>query len=109
MVEIGCKVVKAGRIVKGLQLIDTHHFDGAFLDVDVSGASILPIAESLKARHIPFAFVTGSDKEQIPAGFQDRPILSKPLAAPRFSEVVAHFAVTASAQTTPFVANAEQN
>ena len=93
LIHLGCSVVKAGRIQTGLQFVDTQHLDGAFLDVDVSGESILPIAKLLASLAIPFAFVTGKAHHHVPTGFSDHPVLSKPLAESRFAEVVEGFAV----------------
>jgi CheY-like chemotaxis protein len=101
LIQLGCTVVKVGRIQAGLLSIDTQPFDGAFLDVDISGESILPIAERLASRAIPFAFVTGSADRHVPMGHGDHPVLSKPLSESRFAEVVADFAVTMLAHHQP--------
>jgi DNA-binding response OmpR family regulator len=52
--------------------------DAALLDVRLHGETILPVAEALAARDVPFLFATGYGADGVPAGFRDRPILTKP-------------------------------
>jgi DNA-binding response OmpR family regulator len=53
-------------------------FDVAVLDANLNGRSVVPIAEALVARNIPFIFATGyGDGGGAPAGFT-APIVRKP-------------------------------
>ena len=53
-------------------------FDVAILDVNLDGEHVFPAAHKLQAQHIPFIFVTGYDRLDMPAAFKDVPCLRKP-------------------------------
>jgi len=54
-------------------------FDCAILDLNLGGHSVYPVAEALAARGVPFAFVTGYDRESVDGRFGDVPVLQKPI------------------------------
>jgi len=54
-------------------------FEGAFLDLNLSGEFVYPVAERLRERNIPFAFVTGYDGATLDRRFEGVPILQKPI------------------------------
>ena len=61
------------------KLIDSQHIDAALLDIDLGGVKSFSLAESLRARGIPFAFLTGFDQLQsLPAEFRADPFLKTP-------------------------------
>ena len=52
--------------------------DGAVLDVNIGGTMVFPVAERLRAAGVPFVFATGY--ASLPReGFEDVPVLSKPI------------------------------
>jgi CheY-like chemotaxis protein len=53
--------------------------DAALLDVSLGNERIYPVAEVLKARGIPFAFLTGYGREGIDGRFTDVPVIQKPV------------------------------
>jgi CheY-like chemotaxis protein len=60
LTALGCQVVEwVANIPAALNAIDTIEFDGALLDMNLSGAVVFPVAEVLAARGLPFVFVTG--------------------------------------------------
>ena len=56
----------------------TMPIDYAFLDVDVLDGKTYDFAATLQARMIPFAFLSASDRERMPAGLQSAPFVAKP-------------------------------
>lgn len=54
--------------------------DFALLDVDLADGKSFPVAEVLWARCIPFAFVSGSLRSEVPAILGDVPFIPKPYA-----------------------------
>jgi len=54
-------------------------FDCAFLDLNLSGEHVYPLASQLAERNIPFAFVTGYGGESIDPRYSGAPILQKPI------------------------------
>jgi PAS domain S-box-containing protein len=60
----------------------------AVLDVNLGGEMVFPLAKLLSDRRIPFAFLTGYEKEVIEQGYGSRPVLQKPIAAGELEEVM---------------------
>ena len=58
--------------------------DVAILDINLNGTSVVPLAEDLRARGIPFVFVSGyGDEDLLPEHLRDRPRFDKPVEAER--------------------------
>jgi DNA-binding LytR/AlgR family response regulator len=55
-----------------------EHIDLAFLDIDMPDGKIFPVAADLRARGVPFAFVSASLLDEIPAMLRDVPFIPKP-------------------------------
>ncbi len=60
-------------------LAGTARLDGALLDIRLWDGLVYPVAEALRARAIPFVFVSGFEPEFIPERFRDVPLCTKPL------------------------------
>jgi CheY-like chemotaxis protein len=77
--ELGCEVVATAAELDGaIAVARTGEFDLAFLDVNLRGVPVYPVAEVLRARAIPFAFVTGYGSTGVDATRVEAPILQKP-------------------------------
>jgi DNA-binding response OmpR family regulator len=72
-----CAVGIAARVADALTLIETAPWDAALLDLRLEDEMVYPAAERLRAKGVPFAFVTAWDGE-IDAPFADVPVLQKP-------------------------------
>jgi hypothetical protein len=55
------------------------HLDGAVLDVKVRDDLVFPVADALRARGVPFVFVTGYEQQAIPDRYSDAEHYRKPL------------------------------
>jgi CheY-like chemotaxis protein len=55
--------------------------DAAILDVNLAGEPVYPVAEMLRARGIPFVFMTGYGSASIDPRFAAVPVLQKPIDA----------------------------
>jgi len=55
--------------------------DAAVLDINLGGAMVFELADTLKARAVPFVFATGYDDSAIPDRFAKVPRLEKPVKA----------------------------
>lgn len=53
--------------------------DAAILDVNLRGEMIFPVADELRARGVPFTFVTGYNEWALPERFAQTPRLEKPV------------------------------
>lgn len=65
-------------LADAIRLAGTLEIDAALLDADLFGRDTGPVAAVLERRGIPFVFATALDRRDLPAGYQDRPRVSKP-------------------------------
>jgi CheY-like chemotaxis protein len=90
LAELGCQSVSsAATIEQALALIDTEKLDAATLDVNLSGTSSYPVADSLAARDIPFVFSTGYGEGGLRDGYRERPLLKKPFGYQELADALA--------------------
>jgi PAS domain S-box-containing protein len=94
LLEQGYVVVgPAHSLQEGLELLATQPVDAALLDINLGQGSSFAIAEQLKARHAPFAFITGySDTLLIPDHLRAIPSLRKPFHSEALVDLVAALA-----------------
>ncbi|MEO7861636.1 MAG: response regulator [Nitrospirales bacterium] len=80
--ELGGDAVAVATVVEALAKIPDH-IDFAFLDVELSSGKSYPAARKLMQTHIPFIFVSGSERMSLPDDLRDIPFLSKPVPSGR--------------------------
>jgi len=52
--------------------------DAAVLDANLNGRSVMPVAEALAARGVPFVFATGYGDDKITPEHYGAPVIRKP-------------------------------
>ena len=67
-----------GTEMEALQAIERNDFDAALLDGNLHGRPVDEIAAALTRRNIPFIFVTGYGRENLPNSFKHAGVLNKP-------------------------------
>jgi DNA-binding response OmpR family regulator len=67
-----------GALDKALTALETVSCDFAILDINLRGKSTEPVAALLRARSVPFLFVSGYGNTQLSQEFLDAPLLAKP-------------------------------
>ena len=77
-----------GDLNKALALAEERAPDAALLDVSLHGVASFPLAETLQAKGIPFAFTTGYGERDFPPAFRQVPRLSKPFDLPELRRVL---------------------
>ncbi len=87
----GHKVVGlAANLRTGMELAQNLGFDVALLDIRLGDEDSLPIAEELRDRNLPFAFVTGFEDEAIlPPHLRSVPRFPKPYKIETILDVIA--------------------
>jgi two-component sensor histidine kinase/CheY-like chemotaxis protein len=87
----GAQVLGPAATVEGAMAIASgEKIDCAVLDVNLNGEMVFPVAQRLRARHVPFIFVTGyGDPSMWPADFRDAEKLSKPVQSAELLAIVA--------------------
>lgn len=77
----GCRVVgPAASVVHAIALLYGEAPDAALLDVTLGMESSYLIADALSECGIPFAFVTATPRDALPARFAGREVLPKPFS-----------------------------
>ena len=76
--EAGAQIVgSAADVDEAMRMVDLP-LDAAVLDANLNGVSVLPVAEALAKRGVPFVFATGyGDSKMAPQGF-GAPVIRKP-------------------------------
>jgi CheY-like chemotaxis protein len=88
--EHGCIVSGPVFTVKeAVEVMDREAVDGAILDYKVQDGLALAVAERLRQQGIPFVFVTGYQREHLPAELRTAPYLAKPVLPDVLIEVIA--------------------
>ena len=87
--EAGAEVIgPAYELQEAMALLD-HQIDAAVLDANLNGRSVIPVAEALAARGVPFVFATGyGETAGAPGGF-DAPVIRKPYDVTQVAAAVA--------------------
>jgi len=81
----------AGTVGDALRAIAREDVHGALLDAYLAGEPVGRIADALKARGIPFAFVSGFGPEHLPQAHRNAPLVRKPFTHKDLLAAVAHF------------------
>jgi PAS domain S-box-containing protein len=87
--EAGAEVIgPAYELEEALALLD-RPIDAAVLDANLNGHSVMPVAEALALRKVPFVFATGyGEAGGAPGGF-DAPVIRKPYDVTQVAAAVA--------------------
>jgi len=79
LTDAGIATVEASSIYEAVSLSECYYrFAAALLDVRVADSLIFPLARTLIRGGIPCVFVTGYDRERMPAEFAHVPYVQKP-------------------------------
>lgn len=70
----------AATVSAGLDLARSSALDAAILDVRLRGETVFPLAELLIERGVPFVFLTGYGRIDIPPDLRTAPRLQKPVS-----------------------------
>jgi DNA-binding response OmpR family regulator len=85
----GTSPTLVSRIDEALAAAQAGLFDAAILDVNLGGQHSFPVADALKARNIPYAFVTGYGNRLIPPDHAEADIIEKPFTAAQIAHAIA--------------------
>jgi CheY-like chemotaxis protein len=98
LTEAGARVAgSAADVEEGLRMAELP-LDAAVLDANLNGESVLPVAQALAARGVPFIFATGyGDSKFAPQGF-DAPLIKKPYDVTQVAAALAEITGRAAPQ-----------
>jgi CheY-like chemotaxis protein len=80
LAELGYQVVgPVAKASEAMRLLEEAQLDGALLDVNLGTGDSFTLADAVRAKGIPLAFITGdASAGALPARFSDLPVLGKP-------------------------------
>ena len=83
LADLGCTVVgPAHTLDAALKLVESEgQIDAALLDVNLAGQPVFPVADALRARHVPPIFSTGYGEAGLREADAGAPVLQKPFRA----------------------------
>jgi two-component sensor histidine kinase len=89
LADAGAEIIgPAYELEEAMALLD-RPIDAAVLDANLNGHSVMPVAEALRARRVPFVFATGyGEAGGAPGGF-DAPVIRKPYDVTQVAAAVA--------------------
>jgi diguanylate cyclase len=91
----------AARLQEALALAERERLDGAVLDINLDGEMVLPVAEVLRRRSVPFVFLTGyGDGAALPREFRSERRLIKPVQLEELKVALADALTRAPARGT---------
>jgi DNA-binding response OmpR family regulator len=90
--EMACFLASAGSqvigpapdIASGLALLSQNAVDGAVLDIDLAGEEVFPLAVALRAKNVPWIYVTGYSSKPVPSDLKGRAYIEKPISRDAF-------------------------
>lgn len=75
----GATVDVAASVDDAMRIVESGLLDAAALDINLTGETSLPLAETLVGRGLPFVFATGyGDQVVIPAHLSHVPVTGEP-------------------------------
>lgn len=74
----------------GVEALLDRDYDFAFLDIEVTDGRTFDIARKLDAKFVPFAFVSGLDRQQVPLEVRGAPFIAKPYMRKEIATVLEH-------------------
>lgn len=87
--HIAADIVVASTIAEAQDVLAAP-IDFAFLDIDVLDGKTFPVAIALRSAGTSFAFVSGSNQEDMPAELRDAHFIPKPYSAAEIGRALRH-------------------
>src|SRR5690242_259981 len=90
LVGFGCVVVgPIARLAQAVSAARGHELDCAVLDINLNGEVVLPVADALEGRGVPFVFVSGYGSIGADRRFAGRPFVRKPFKRDEIARALA--------------------
>lgn len=86
LIEMGCDVVSAQALPQATRLAQIEDIACGFLDIKIGNGIVVPVADVLSDRKIPFVFSSNYGREMLPQRYQNHALLPKPY----FPDDIAH-------------------
>ncbi len=90
LVAHGARIVgPVSNVGDALDAIDTcGPLDGAILDVSLQDGDSYAVVDKLRQRDVPSLFVTGYERDDLPAAYSTMPLLAKPFGLKQMLDAI---------------------
>ncbi|MCW2067689.1 UNVERIFIED_ORG: DNA-binding response OmpR family regulator [Stenotrophomonas maltophilia] len=78
LTDEGNEIAHANSVFEALGMLDSGHFDGAVLDVELRDGVVFPVADRLLELGIPYLFASAVYDQLVPVRHRRAPFLAKP-------------------------------
>jgi two-component SAPR family response regulator len=94
--QVGARIVgPVATLSDTMSHVENGGFDFAVMNIELRDGVVFPAADRLKERGIPFAFMSGYDRQSIPERFSAIDLCQKPYKNSRLIELLCgHFSTT---------------
>ena len=90
LAESGCIVGgPAVTLEQARRLVAEGNYDAVLLDANLDGNPVDEIAAALTRKNVPFAFLTGYEREALPEAFREAPLINKPFTRQDAIDIIA--------------------
>lgn len=87
--------ILVGRSLESAAPLIDRPLDFALFDIDLADGKTHGLAAALKRRNVPFAFVSGSRRQDLPADLQTVPFVAKPYSVADIAQALQMASVAA--------------
>ncbi len=84
--DMGCDVVFAHALPQAMRLAEIEDVACGFLDIKIGNDTVIPVADALSHRNIPFVFSSNYGRAMLPQRYRNHIMLPKPY----FPDDIAH-------------------
>jgi DNA-binding response OmpR family regulator len=100
--SLGCRTIGPFGEIDAALSASAQPLDFALLDVSVTGGTTYSLAKRLRARNVPFAFLSARSASDLPEEWSDVPVLQKPFSEMDLANLLATWSRGAdAAKNTP--------
>jgi DNA-binding response OmpR family regulator len=88
LTDAGCAVSASARLRDAIEIAAVEDIDCAYLDIDLDGEEVYPVAEILSGRSIPYVLATAHNSGNVAPEYRHSSILFKPFAYSEFEKAI---------------------
>lgn len=86
--DAGCAVSATARLRDAIEMAKVEDIDCAYLDINLEGEEVYPVAEILTRRGIPYVLATAYNTDNVALEYRHRDILLKPFTYSEFEKAI---------------------
>ncbi len=88
LTDAGCAVSASAHLRDAIEIATVEDIDCAYLDIDLDGEEVYPVAEILSRRSIPYVLATAYNSGDVASEYRHLDILFKPFTYLEFEKAI---------------------